>query len=379
MDPNISRDRSPLQIERLVFDLRRGLPVVLTQSAGPVLVLPTEYWAPEAVPDWIDQPGHSISLILTSHRMQRIDAPGLKTIDAVRLALPADSRLDLEQLRQAACSREMSEVEASGVMMPAEPADRAAIALMRRAQLLPSAVTVRLNAEAGAQLQASLENGQMIEADAGAVIEYATHAGRRVRRVAEAQVPLADTIKSRFVLFREADGLREHIAVVVGEQAGPKPAVPVRIHSACLTGDLFASLRCDCGEQLRTSVARIAELGGGVLLYLAQEGRNIGLANKLRAYGLQDAGRDTVEADAQIGFGADERDYQVAIEMLEQLDINSICLLTNNPSKIAAMREGGIDVVGREAIYGRVTVENRRYLNAKASRSGHLLRDVLDE
>ena len=173
--------------------------------------------------------------------------------------------------------------------------------------------------------------------------------------------------------------MREHIAIVIGDPDAWNDAVPVRLHSACLTGDLFGSLRCDCGEQLRESVRTIDERGGGVLLYLAQEGRGIGLANKLRAYTLQDSGLDTVDADQVLGFGEDERTYGVALEMLEQLDITRIELLTNNPEKIAAMDQGGVEVVNRRGVYGKLTKQNRRYLDAKAKRAGHWLEEVLNE
>ncbi len=180
-------------------------------------------------------------------------------------------------------------------------------------------------------------------------------------------------------MFREADGMREHIAILIGDPQTWNDAVPVRLHSACLTGDLFGSLRCDCGEQLRESVRAIDERGGGVLLYLAQEGRGIGLANKLRAYTLQDGGLDTVDADQVLGFGEDERTYGVALEMLEQLQIQRIELLTNNPEKLNAMAQGGIEVVNRRGVYGKLTRQNQRYLDAKAKRAGHWLEEVLGQ
>jgi GTP cyclohydrolase II len=159
--------------------------------------------------------------------------------------------------------------------------------------------------------------------------------------------------------------------VIIGK-FDQKSAVPVRLHSACLTGDLLGSLRCDCGEQLRTAVARIAALGGGVLLYLDQEGRGIGLPNKLRAYVLQDEGLDTVDADQHLGFLADERTYEVAAALLEELGIERITLLTNNPQKISALRDHGIEIVGRLPLVTSSNTHNERYLKAKTERAGHL-------
>ncbi|MBN1239216.1 MAG: GTP cyclohydrolase II [Gammaproteobacteria bacterium] len=189
--------------------------------------------------------------------------------------------------------------------------------------------------------------------------------------MSQSRVPLSDATDCELALFRDEHGLGEHVAVLIGDP-DLSGIVPVRLHSACLTGDLLGSLRCDCGEQLRTAVRRIAELGGGILLYLDQEGRGIGLANKLRAYALQDAGLDTIDADRHLGFLSDERNYDVAAELLRQLGVSRIRLMTNNPHKIAALRAHGIDVVGRLSLIGRANRHNERYLRAKRERAGHL-------
>jgi len=152
--------------------------------------------------------------------------------------------------------------------------------------------------------------------------------------------------------------------------------VLVRLHSACLTGDLLGSLRCDCGDQLRGAVDQLAAVGGGVLLYLAQEGRGIGLANKLRAYQLQDTGLDTIEADRHLGFNADERSYAAAASMLRQLGKTRIQLLTNNQEKIDALQAAGIDVVSGQRLIGAVNRHNVRYIRAKRERAGHLMPEV---
>ena len=192
-----------------------------------------------------------------------------------------------------------------------------------------------------------------------------------LKLVSRARVPLADAVDSEIALFRDEHGVAEHIAVVIGKP-DPTEILPVRLHSACLTGDLLGSLRCDCGEQLRTAVARIGALGGGVLLYLDQEGRGIGLPNKLRAYQLQDAGLDTVDADRHLGFLADERSYDVAATLLKELGITRIRLLTNNPQKINSLRDHGIEVVGRVPLIATTNTHNERYLRAKLERAGHL-------
>jgi GTP cyclohydrolase II len=185
-------------------------------------------------------------------------------------------------------------------------------------------------------------------------------------------VPLADAENARLVAFRPRDGGGEHLAIVIGAP-DPADAVLVRLHSQCFTGDLLASLRCDCGEQLRGAIAAIARAGGGVLLYLPQEGRGIGLVNKLRAYQLQDAGFDTLDANEQLGFDADERVYLPAAEMLRQLGFLQVRLLTNNPDKVAALERCGIRIVERVPHVFPANGHNERYLRTKATRSGHFL------
>jgi GTP cyclohydrolase II len=195
--------------------------------------------------------------------------------------------------------------------------------------------------------------------------------------VSDGPVPLEEAEDARFMCFREANGLLEHVAIVIGNRESWPDPVPVRLHSACLTGDLFGSLRCDCGEQLRGSLRVFAASGGGVLLYLAQEGRGIGLGNKLRAYLLQQEGLDTVDADLTLGFGADERRYDAGIEILRHLGIERIQLLTNNPEKVRAVLEGGIQVMDRQPLYGTLNRHNIQYVTAKVNRAGHWLGEML--
>jgi len=166
------------------------------------------------------------------------------------------------------------------------------------------------------------------------------------------------------------DGL-EHLALVLGDVAGED--VVTRVHSECLTGDVFGSRRCDCGAQLEMSLERIAEEGRGVVVYLrGHEGRGIGLAEKLRAYRLQDEGLDTIEANLELGHAADERNYAVAAQVLSNLGVESVVLLTNNPAKVGGLTELGVRVVGRLSLWSEPTVENERYLSTKRSRLGHL-------
>jgi GTP cyclohydrolase II len=192
-----------------------------------------------------------------------------------------------------------------------------------------------------------------------------------VEIVARAKLPLDDMPPTQIMAFRASDDGQEHVALLVGGFAGRPPLV--RLHSECLTGDVFGSLKCDCGPQLRQALQIIGAEGGGVLLYLRQEGRGIGLANKVRAYSLQDRGLDTVDANRRLGFADDERDYSHAAAMLKALGIDRVRLLTNNPDKVAALRAAGIDVTERIGHQMPANPHNADYLATKRKKSGHLL------
>ena len=244
----------------------------------------------------------------------------------------------------------------------------AAVALAKLAALLPAALVLRIGT---AEATLLARRGDLVSIEAAAVFSrHAAEAG--LERVTEARVPLAEAENARLIAFRPRDGGTEHLAILIG---APNPATPVlvRLHSECFTGDLLASLRCDCGDQLRGAIAAIARAGDGVLLYLAQEGRGIGLVNKLRAYRLQDAGFDTLDANEQLGFDADERVYLPAAEMLRQLGFGTVRLLTNNPDKVAALERYGICVSERVPHVFPSNGHNERYLRTKATRSGHSL------
>lgn len=193
----------------------------------------------------------------------------------------------------------------------------------------------------------------------------------QLKRIADAILP---TQWGDFLMtgFEELNTGRDHVALSYGDVSGDK-AVLCRIHSECLTGDALFSLRCDCGFQLEAALAQIAQEQRGVLLYHRQEGRNIGLLNKIRAYALQDQGYDTVEANHQLGFAADQRDFTLCADMLNLLGISSVRLLTNNPCKIAILQKAGINIEERVPLVVGRNPSNSRYLDTKANKLGHLL------
>jgi GTP cyclohydrolase II len=246
----------------------------------------------------------------------------------------------------------------------------AAIELVKLSQGLPAVLV----AEVGATSPLISEH-QIIAVDCKAVARFRDELIRSLTIASRASVPLNSGVRSEFVVFRDAAGASS-VAIIVGKPDLSKP-VRVRLHSACLTGDVFGSRRCDCGDQLKLSINRLQEMGGGLVLYLAQEGRGLGLANKMRTYQMQDEGLDTVDANLTLGFDDDERDYGIAARMLQMLNCQRVVLLTNNPAKLDGLSQSGIEITGRLPLEAPINADNRRYLTAKAARAGHQLNHVL--
>jgi len=194
----------------------------------------------------------------------------------------------------------------------------------------------------------------------------------RLAPVAHASLPMSVSEAGKLHIFRPHDGSEEHYAVEIGAPDRSEPVL-ARLHSACFTGDVLGSLKCDCGPQLHAALGQMGRAGAGVLLYLNQEGRGIGLANKMRAYALQDQGFDTVEANHRLGFEDDERDFRIGAEILRSLGFSSVRLLTNNPNKVARMESSGLKVVERVPLKVGENSFNSGYLATKAKKSGHLL------
>jgi GTP cyclohydrolase II len=242
---------------------------------------------------------------------------------------------------------------------------RAAILLVKSAHLLPAAVVLPVT---DAFALAARDTLTLIPLDDATAELLRTTA---LRPVVSARVPLAASQAGRVHVFRPEDGSEDHYAIEIGRPDRARPVL-ARLHSACFTGDVLGSLKCDCGPQLHAALGRMGSEGAGVLLYLNQEGRGIGLANKMRAYSLQDQGFDTVEANHRLGFEDDERDFRLGAGLLRQLGFSAVRLLTNNPRKIAMMQANGIEVVERVPLNVGQTEQNERYLATKAAKSGHL-------
>lgn len=362
------------QAERAVFDLRRGLSVLLQDEPADTLIHPVESLTDTSYAALYSASGTRPRLTLTRHRLASMGR--VISDEAATLTLPENiSAADIRRL-----ALQLGEkIAAELLLTPATNAELAAVRLLRRAQLVPAAITTPMDCLHAAALDQNNRNCTLLKVSASEANELCTSGPGPLIRISDARVPMPGLGDAQFVLFRECAGIHEHVAVLIGARDNWHDPVPVRLHSMCLTGDIFGSERCDCGAQLRRGMEAIHQQGGGILLYLAQEGRGIGLANKFRAYRLQDQGLDTIDADQVIGFSKDERDFRIAQEMLTALDVKRITLLTNNPAKIDALRQAGIDVVNRQPIYGQITDQNQRYLNTKADRHGHWLHELLNE
>jgi GTP cyclohydrolase II len=360
----INGNPAALSFDRAVDELRRGRAVHVTDGERGLVVAAIETVQVPLFERLVTASDARALMLVTA---ERAHAAGLshQLSGAVSVAFPATT--ELEALRALAGVASIAPVDAPKFDVdptpPNAPLAAASFQLAKAGRLVPALVGFNAN---GASLAGVLTI---------AVSDVAHHAPRfghhALQLLSRARVPLADALECEIAVFRDEHSLGEHVAVVIGKP-DPATAVPVRLHSACLTGDLLGSLRCDCGEQLRTAVARIEALGGGVLLYLDQEGRGIGLPNKLRAYVLQDGGLDTVDADRHLGFRADERSYDVAAALLTELGFKRIRLLTNNPQKINSLRDHGIEITGRLPLVTTSNTHNERYLRAKHERAGHL-------
>jgi GTP cyclohydrolase II len=353
---------APLRaVHRAIGEARRGVPVLLHGSGGGLddrlLMVPAETAGEESLAIFAEaMRGEPLLLLSASRAARGAEAPGVTALPVASLTVAA-----LRTLADPA--RGMAGAAFPGMALPADIDPAAALALAKLARLLPAALVARVRpGYAGGLLDVLAED----------VLAYPARAAASLVRTAEATVPMAEAPDARVVAFRPPDGGIEHLAILIGRpEAAEAPLV--RIHSECFTGDLLGSLRCDCGPQLHQAFRRMTAEGAGVVLYMAQEGRGIGLVNKLRAYTLQDAGLDTLDANRALGFEADERSFAPAATMLKALAITRIRLLTNNPDKISGLESCGIDVAGRVSHAIAANGVNDEYLETKARRFGHLI------
>ncbi|MEX5728093.1 GTP cyclohydrolase II [Rhodovulum iodosum] len=354
------------QLARARNDLRIGVPVVIAAGDAGLLILAAETLSAARLSALRGLGGAPV-LAVTARRAKTLKARPYDG-DLARIELPETA--DPDWVRAVAEPADDLEKPLLGPFVTRRDGDvaahRAAIALTKSARLLPAVLALGLEDARGF---ADTHNLTLLALEEAAV---ALATSTTFEEVVSARVPLAVARAGRVHVFRPRDGSEEHYAVEIG---APSRAAPVlaRLHSACFTGDLLGSLKCDCGAQLQAALAQMGAEGAGVLLYLNQEGRGIGLANKMRAYALQDQGFDTVEANHRLGFEDDERDFRIGAAILRQMGFGTVRLMTNNPAKISMMEANGIAVAERVPLKVGHTGDNAAYLATKAAKSGHLL------
>ncbi|MDN3712791.1 GTP cyclohydrolase II [Paracoccus cavernae] len=343
-------------VSRARTDLRMGLPVVV----GDYLAAAVETLSAPRLAEM--RALGPAALAVTDWRAATLKAR-VYDGDLARIALPAEA--DLAWLRAIADPAGDLMTPLKGPLQSLRGGDsephRAAIALAKSAQLLPAVLMVAISAP---------HAGLTALPAAATLAQLTTEV--HLAPVAAARLPLAAAQNSKLHIFRPDNGEIEHYAVEIGDPPRDQPVL-ARLHSACYTGDVLGSLKCDCGPQLHAALDAMGQNGAGVLLYLNQEGRGIGLANKMRAYSLQNQGFDTVDANHRLGFEDDERDFRIGAEILRRLGFSTVRLMTNNPRKVTTLESHGITVAERVPLVTPTNRFNEHYLAIKADKSGHLL------
>jgi len=358
-------------LARARADLRMGVPVVLAgDGSAAAVMLAAETLRARRLADLralVGESGAVPVLAITARRAETLKARAYDG-DLARVLLPDEA--GIEWIEGVADPADDLKVPMKGPLTSARGGDaalhRLAIRLAKTARLLPAALVLEIGQAADF---AARHNLTLVPAALAAPVMEAISG---LHPVVAARLPMHLAGAGRLHVFRPEDGGEEHYAIEIGRPARDAPVL-ARLHSACFTGDVLGSLKCDCGPQLHAALRQMGEAGAGVLLYLSQEGRGIGLANKMRAYSLQDQGFDTVEANHRLGFEDDERDFRIGAEILKRMGFSAVRLLTNNPRKIEMMREHGIEVVERVPLRVGESEHNRAYLATKATKSGHLL------
>ncbi len=352
-------------LARARADLRMGLPVVIGDASGSTLVTAAETLSAARLAEMREL--GDLVLAITARRAETLKARAYDG-DLARIVVPADADVAwLENMADPADDLSMP-LKGPHLSQRGGRADlqRTAIRLTKAARLLPAVVSV------------DITEGPIIATANGLIYidlsqaKAALDASDPMLPVISARVPLRVSEAGRLHVFRPTHGGEEHYAVEIGQPPRDAPVL-TRLHSACFTGDLLGSLKCDCGPQLNAALEKMGQEGAGVLLYLNQEGRGIGLANKMRAYSLQDQGFDTVEANHRLGFEDDERDFRIGADILRRLGFAQARLLTNNPAKVEMLGAMGIEVTERVPLKVGLNPLNAKYMDTKAKKSGHIL------
>lgn len=360
---NLAPDQNEL-LARARVDLRMGLPVVLDGDC-PLLIAAVETLQANRLRDMQSLPSEP-TISITAHRASTLKAHAYDG-DIARILMPQDAELVWVQSIADPADDLMKPMK--GPLLSDRGGDvsghRFAVQLAKSARLLPAVVCTPLSEAAGF---AATHQLTLLSVEA---VRHGLTDRSPLHEVISARLPIEVSTKSRLHIFRPQDGSEEHYAIEIGRPDRTSPVL-TRLHSACFTGDLMGSLKCDCGPQLRAALSQMGTEGHGVLLYMNQEGRGIGLTNKMRAYSLQDQGFDTVEANHRLGFEDDERDFRLGSDILKLMGFRQARLLTNNPRKVEMMQASGIDVMERVPLHVGENRHNKAYLATKLAKSGHL-------
>ena len=347
-------------------DLRLGIPIVLAGKEHDAIVAPIEVLTQRRLDELKLIEKNSVILI-TARRAQTLKC-SVYDGNFARIKLAQISKVNILKAIADPSLDLRSPLKGPFNIVRDKPLEleNEALLLLKSAQLLPAAIVSQIT-----DGKSYASNHNLTYLQTGQLLEMAI-SPRSISDAITAEVPTAIAENSQFHIFRPNISVEDHYAVEIGRIDRDKPTL-VRIHSACFTGDVLGSLKCDCGPQLHAATKMINDQGSGLLIYLNQEGRGIGLANKIRAYSLQDQGFDTVEANHRLGFEDDERDFQLGAAILKEMRITNIKLITNNPSKISTMEKYKINVVERIPLKVGQNPANLRYLETKAKKSGHLM------
>ncbi|WP_187431781.1 GTP cyclohydrolase-2 [Roseobacter fucihabitans] len=352
-------------IARARSDLRMGVPVVLN-GPHPVVIAALETLDAKRFPSLLSV-GDDTVIAITARRAETLKARAYDG-DLARVIVPKGATLSW--VHGIADPAGDLRTPMKGPLNCARGGDaaahRVALTLCKTARLLPACLVTAVSDSS----EFARRNGLTLLSLSDVLPHLSTRSP--LSDVISARLPLEVSETGRLHVFRPQDGGEEHYAVEIGRPNRSQPVL-TRLHSACFTGDLMGSLKCDCGPQLRAALAQMGQEGHGILLYMNQEGRGIGLANKMRAYSLQDQGFDTVQANHRLGFEDDERDFRLGADILSAMGFSAVRLLTNNPKKVEMMQSSGIDVVERVPLKTGGNRHNHAYLATKALKSGHLL------
>lgn len=347
-----------IRVERALRDLRCGMPVLLTARNAPdFYIMASEMVSLPLLREWCNGAAFVPSVVLTAKRCNWLIGKGMAS--AQKIMLPAEWTEG--HIRELIGIGEEEPIIEKSAFQPATTLELTALDIIKYAELMPSVVMVPSTLGG---------NTSVLSLSAEDFYYYVEHAEDHLTRVTEVPLILKYAPLASIIAYRPMLGGREHYAIVIGEPTVNTTPL-VRLHSSCYTGDILASLACDCRDQLQEAIHYMSGQGGGIILYLMQEGRGIGLPNKLRAYLYKHKGHDTVDANEVLGFDDDERLFVPAVKMLEDLGYTSIRLLTNNPRKARELERYGIKVEARIPLHITPTEHTRDYLATKASRLGH--------